>query len=310
MVLRRPRTVHHRVEPVLGTRLDLHLGTTSDRRAGRALDAVLAEIDRLERILSVFDPASELARWKRGELDRIGPELTAVLCDAAALMTATGGLFHPNLRTVTDRWKRAETEGIEPTAGELHELLDDAAVLPYRCADGRIERTGPAIGLDLNAYAKGWIVDAAAGAAMRVDGIDSVVVNLGGEVAHRGHGGVVVAVEDPFRRAANAAPIAACRISGQASATSGSSWRGFTIAGQRLGHVIDPRDGRPVGRIASATVVAPTVAEADGWATVLAILPPEEGLAAVAPRPAFVVDSERRTWSNPAWEAISAPPAP
>jgi thiamine biosynthesis lipoprotein len=52
------------------------------------------------------------------------------------------------------------------------------------------------------------------------------------------------------------------------------------VDGRRVSHTIDPRTGRPVAHgLASVTVVHPSVAAADAWATALTVLGPEEGMA-------------------------------
>ena len=79
----------------------------------------------------------------------------------------------------------------------------------------------------------------------------------------------------------NAPPLTKVAIAGQGLATSGSARRGFRIDGRWYSHVIDPRDGWPVDRVASATVIAPDAATADVVATLLSVLPPVDGLALI-----------------------------
>jgi thiamine biosynthesis lipoprotein len=64
--------------------------------------------------------------------------------------------------------------------------------------------------------------------------------------------------------------------------TSGSGTQFFIEHGRRLGHILDPRTGVPAEGVLSATVVAPTAAEADSLSTALYVLGPA-GLAQVAP---------------------------
>ena len=67
-------------------------------------------------------------------------------------------------------------------------------------------------------------------------------------------------------------------------ATSAQSERSRLIDGQLVGHVLDPRTGAPVRGALSATVLAPTGAAADAFATALLVLGPREGLAWAARR--------------------------
>ena len=61
--------------------------------------------------------------------------------------------------------------------------------------------------------------------------------------------------------------LAEFRLQNQALGTSGSGTQYFYHQGQRYGHIIDPRSGRPAGAVLSSTVIAPTAAEADALST-------------------------------------------
>jgi thiamine biosynthesis lipoprotein len=70
------------------------------------------------------------------------------------------------------------------------------------------------------------------------------------------------------------------KLDGAGVSTSGD-YRDFRdVDGRRVSHTIDPRNGAPVAHgLASVTVVLPSVAAADAWATALMVLGPVEGLA-------------------------------
>jgi thiamine biosynthesis lipoprotein len=67
----------------------------------------------------------------------------------------------------------------------------------------------------------------------------------------------------------------------EAVATSGNYENFVEIGGERYGHIIDPRTGRPVSRVLSVTVVAPTGLASDALSTGLFVLGPDEARAAV-----------------------------
>src|SRR5690606_29720745 len=61
-------------------------------------------------------------------------------------------------------------------------------------------------------------------------------------------------------------------------ATSGDYRNYFERDGKRYSHLLDPRTGRPIShRLASVTVLAEAVADADALATALMVMGPEEG---------------------------------
>ncbi len=292
---RTPQTFTHRVEPVLGTRLDVSVRAPNHRASERVLAAVVHEIDRLERVFSIFDSNSELSRWKHDGPDsaEISDELATLLRLGLLWRERSAGVLDAGAGLLVQRWRRAEADGEEPTAAELADLVSQLAVPPYSL-DGRIvSKHADCRHLDFNALAKGHIVDLAAAAAWSQLQPHSLVVNIGGDLAHRGAGDVRVHIENPQRRA-SATPVGSVTISNCGAATSGTSWRGFTVAGQRLGHVIDPRAGRPTTGVLSATIVAETTASADAIATAVTVLGAMDGLAFARryAHSAFIVDAD------------------
>lgn len=294
-------------EGVLGTSLQLKVHVADDAPdpdgpAAAAEAAALAEIHRLRGVFDAFDPTSELRRWRSGVLAEPGPELAALLALAARWQVRSGGAFNPAVGAIGERWARAATEGVEPTDAELAELAASIAEPGLR---------HPA--MTLNAIAKGHLVDRAAAAASAVPLVASVLVNAGGDLVHRGVGSVRAGVEDPFRRVDNAPPVAVLTIADRGVATSGSARRGVRVNGRWISHVLDPRTGRPVDHVASATVVAPDATTADVVATVLGVLAPPEGIAFVdglddaAPgSAALVIDADGRQWPSRGWAALAA----
>ena len=77
---------------VLGTSLDLVVAV-ADRDSAEACDAaVLEEVERLRRILSTYDPASEISRLNESREEvRVSPELMEVLGLYETWRLRTGG---------------------------------------------------------------------------------------------------------------------------------------------------------------------------------------------------------------------------
>lgn len=77
MCWRSPRPFVHRVESVLGIRLDATVFARSAGRADAVLSRLLGEVDRLERVFSVYNTTSELRRWGAGEVAAPSTDLQA-----------------------------------------------------------------------------------------------------------------------------------------------------------------------------------------------------------------------------------------
>ncbi|NNF55388.1 MAG: FAD:protein FMN transferase [Acidimicrobiales bacterium] len=148
--------------------------------------------------------------------------------------------------------------------------------------------------LNLNAIAKGYIVDQASRRASRF--ARKVIISGGGDIRHLGAGSVTVGIEDPLRPYDNVAPFRRATISNQGLATSGTARRGK--------HVIDPRTGQPTDHIASASVIAEDAVTADVLATALTVLSVEDGLQLISEHRStacLIVEQTGRTAASPTW---------
>ncbi len=270
------RTSTGRYHPLLGTNVEVRVDAVSgdaeeaQRLAEAAENAAVDEMVRLQAVFTVFDPESDLCRWRSGRTDGVPTELAECLAAAEHWWSLSGGAFHPAAARLRERWLAAESDQRLPADVELVRITADLATLPFRARQGQVIRTGDCSGVDLNAVAKGYIVDRAVDTAARSAGVVDVMVNAGGDLCHRGDLVLRVGVENPAEL--GSAPAAVIALAGGAIATSGSVHRGFRIAGTWYGHVLDPRTGWPVTDRPSTTVRAPDAMTADAVATVVNVL--------------------------------------
>lgn len=265
-----PVTSRGTYHPLLGTNVEIRVGAADLARAEAGEQAALAELTRLQSVFSVFDPGSEVSRWRAGADGPLSAELVEVLAAAEGWWRVSGGAFHPATARLRQRWLRAEAEQTLPSDTELDDLARTLSELPFRVQDREVTRRGDCSGVDLNAIAKGFIVDRGVAAAMAAEGVVDVLVNAGGDLRHAGARPLRVGVEDPRRPGGE--PIRVLELTGAALATSGPVHRGFEIRGRWYGHVLDPRTGRPVAGRPSTTVRAPDAMTADALATVVGVL--------------------------------------
>ena len=317
-VANRGQAYRYSYENVLGTSLDLKIVAVSEGAADRAEQKALDEIERLSSILSGYDPASEFSRWVQTRNRRVpvSPELFEVLRLFDQWRERTGGALDASAETITRLWKHAASEQRLPTSAELEEVvasvrqehwqLDNAAHTATHLTDAP---------LVLNSFAKSYIVNRAAEAAMRSDGVTGVVVDIGGDLVVRGAITEPVAIADPFSDAENGEPIARLAIHDRAVATSGSYRRGVEIAGRHYSHIVDPRTGRTAEDIVSSTVVSPDGATAGALATAFSVMTPAESMrlaAAVSNTDFLIVSRSGKRYSSlplaPLPAAAASPP--
>jgi len=143
-----------------------------------------------------------------------------------------------------------------------------------------LQKDLPQMYVDLSTLGEGYGVDQLVRLMAR-KGITNYLVSVGGAVSSRGVNGQGkpwrVAIQKPTDR--ENAVQAMVDLQGYGISTSGSYRNYFEQDGQRYSHVIDPTTGRPINhRLVSATVIAPTALEADGWDTGLMVLGTEKAL--------------------------------
>jgi FAD:protein FMN transferase len=287
-------------EGVLGTALQVTISARSEPEARAADMRLRDEISRLELIFSAYNQSSELRRWGRRETTVLSPEFIALLELAQDWQKRGLGTYNPAVSVLTALWKDAEQTNELPSEAIVAEASRAIQQPLFSVSHGHASLaddadTADGDALNFNAIAKGYIVDLASEKALYgaqplpqpgagpdnspTALVDRVVVNIGGDLLHRGTGHLRVGIEDPRRPYDNVPPLATVSIANQGVATSGLARRGFTIGDRWFSHVLDPRNGQPVDHILSASVIAPNAVSADVIATVLSVLPAEHGRA-------------------------------
>lgn len=265
-------------EGVLGTNANLVV-TAPDRAAAERVEAmVFAEVERLAAIVSTWDEASELSRLVRAGGGAPSTELARVLERAEGWRRDTDGALDPGVAVLTALWREAEKRNAPPDPATLHAAAAGLATPAIELGEAGARVRGP---VTVDAFAKGWIVDAASAVVGKVDGAVLVAFQIGGDT-RVGTAPHDVAIADPRAPADNGEPLCTVRLRGDAVASSGGYARGFTIAGVRHSHVLDPRTGAPCDDVLGASVIAPDTATADALATALCVLGTERGLPLLA----------------------------
>ena len=313
-----PNTIHtFNYDCVLGTSLQVRVAAQSADQARAASNAVLAEVSRQAKILSTWDPRSEVSRWQRTNEQAVpvSPDLFRVLALYDDWRARTNGAVNPAAQSVLQVWQAAARENRMPSREELSSAVADASAPQWTL--NRVTRTATRTGdapLVFASMAKSYIIDRAADAAMRT-GVFGAVVNIGGDIAVRGEHAEPVDIADPHSPEENADPIARVLIRNRAIATSGDYRRGVTIDGRHYSHIVDPRTGAPAQDVVSSSVIASNPADAGALATAFSVLKPSESakLAASMPGVAYLLvkkNGERVTngeWRSYEVAAVTRP---
>ena len=267
------RLVTH-VRPRMGTLLAVTL--PGDRSSVPPdLSRVFATAAAWERVMSRHVPATPLARLNRRAGDPAGV-VSRALATAVGLgrelAARTGGAFDPTIAPLAKLWQSAARRGRRPAARELERARRLVGWRSIEIARPRVALRARGMALDLGALGKGIALDRIA-RHLRRGGCPSALVNFGESslvaIGRPPRGRWRVALRHPDGGFAGefALDDRACST----SATWGQTVRlGRTV----LGHIVDPRTGKPLRRHAQVTVLAPSATVAEALSTALLVLGP------------------------------------
>jgi thiamine biosynthesis lipoprotein len=190
---------------------------------------------------------------------------------------ATGGAFDPAVGSLIEAWGLREG-GRSPSPAALAQARGDAGLehLVVRPDPCRVVRRRPVI-LDAGGFGKGEAIDRVVETVL-ANQAGEWMMDLGGQIAADAGGGEPwgVALAHPRRRDEAALEL---RLETGSLATSGGSVRDLEVRGRTVGHILDPRTGRPVSRSAAVTVWHESALAADVLSTALYVMGVDDGLA-------------------------------
>ena len=306
-------------ENVLGTSMEIKIAADGEQAAAKAEAAALAEVDRLNAILSGYDPSSEFNRWMKADRKpvAVSPELYEVLSLFDEWRKKSKGALDAAAETISSVWRNAAKQNSIPSQAEMaialqlvqqqHYVLNRINHTAQRSSDAQ---------LILNSFAKSYIMNKAANAAMATAGVTGLVVNIGGDILVRGQLTEQVQVTNPKASAENDPPLTQLQVSNKAVATSGNYRKGEYIAGKWYSHIVDPRTGIPADYVISSTVIADNAVDAGALATALNVLTPEEArqlVATVAGAEYMLITADGKQFESEGWklaEITKAAPEP
>ena len=258
----------------LGTFVQVKCNTTLP---AESISNIIQEVDQESKMsMSIFSSSSLLSRINNNQTDSLDCHIERNIALARRFSELSDGVYDITIKPLTDALGFGMKEAQHRV--NIDSLLEFVGYELITIEEGRIHKADSRVAIDLNSIAKGYTVDLIA-ERLEALGIADYMVNIGGEI--RCHGNNIqgerwsIAIETPYDgNMAMDSFEKIVRIANRAVATSGNYRRFYlTEDGQKVAHTIDPKTGRSVvSSLLSATVIAPTCAEADAAATMFMAL--------------------------------------
>lgn len=247
----------------------------------KAVDGEFAAIDRL---LSNYRPDSVIESFNRNESQEVGPEIVRLVRVAETVYQASEGCYDLTIKPLFMLWG---FDGETPAIPNDKAIIDTLKLtgMPQLAVvdDTHLGKKQAALKVDLSSIAQGYSVESIS-RVLEKYGITDYMVEIGGELKTRGQkpdqSAWRIAIEKPLPgehklhkilKMPKDAPLAIM--------TSGTYRHFFEANGQRYGHILDARTGRPVTHdLVGVTVAHADPTLADAWSTALLCLGQERGL--------------------------------
>ncbi|MGD9425374.1 FAD:protein FMN transferase ApbE [Pantoea sp. NSTU24] len=274
----------------MGTVWRVSLAGVSSERKTELQQRIQQLLDADDAELSTWKPDSVLSRFNQSRdlsPQPVSENMADIITTSLRIGRKTSGAMDITVGPLVNLW------GFGPTKQPLH-TPDAAQIAAARAetglqhlrvlqgADGQwLQKDLPGLYVDLSTVGEGFATDHLA-RLMEQLGMNNYLVSVGGAVLSRGLNARQqpwrVAIQKPTDR--ENAVQARVDLQGHGISTSGSYRNYYELDGRRISHVIDPVTGRPIEhKLVSATVIATTALEADGWDTGLMVLGTEKAKA-------------------------------
>jgi thiamine biosynthesis lipoprotein len=233
----------------------------------RAIQDALAEVERLDGILSHYKPESELRRLPAAARETavaVSPELYEVLAESLRFARLSSGAFDVTVAPLVRAWRSEEL----PDGAVLERLRACTGSEKVRLEPpDRVRILSDCLELDLGGIGKGYAADRV-GRVLERAGIRSALVDAGSSS--------ILALDPP--PGCEGWSVDLPRGAGSILLARNS----LSTSEQAGGHIIDPASGRPAPSPWTVSVVAPTATGSDALSTALLVLGPERSAPFVA----------------------------
>ena len=238
------------------------------------VDSILKAFDQS---LSLWVPNSVISKVNRKEEVILDEHFVRNLEISNEIAQKTNGAFDYTLGPLIEAWGFGFKEKIPLTQDKVDSMKAFVGYSKVDIVQNKIQFDDPRMEVNFNAVAQGYSVDLI-GAYLSSKGIDSYLVDIGGEILTSGYkpGGVewVVGIQKPTDDAEGAIEAQVrVNLTNKAFVTSGSYRKYYEVDGKRYSHIIDAQTGYPVThQLLSVTVLAKSCAEADAYATAFMVM--------------------------------------
>lgn len=264
----------------MGTTYSIKIYSKKSVNSIHLKESVEFKLNHLNSIFSTYNDSTELSKinLSKSKKFKLSNDLNFVLNKALYYSRLSDGLYDPTVFPLVDLWgfgpKRINSK---PKENRVNELLNNVSYKLISLDNKELLLSNSNIHIDLSSIAKGYAVDTISKLLVN-KGFSNFMVEIGGEVRCNGKNNQnewIIGIINPKDKN----NLIKTNVSNLSIATSGNYNNYSIYGGVRYSHIINPKTGWPINNnIISASVIADNCIDADAIATLLMLLPYEEGI--------------------------------
>ena len=276
----------------MGARFDITIVAKDSALAENSIDTVIAEITRIENLISDWIPQTQVSQINANAGIRpvqVDAEVFALAERAIELSRLTNGSFDISFAAMDRIWKFDGSMTEMPTAEAIKKSVEKVGyrniILDKEKSTIFLKNKGMKIGF--GALGEGYAADKCR-EMMLSRGIQAGIVNGSGDMNTWGKqpdgSDWVIGINDPVR---SGKLFALVPLKQGAVVTSGNYEKFVVFNGTRYAHIINPSTGYPATGLSSVTVFGPGAEAANGFSTSLMVMGKQAGLELINRFPAY-----------------------
>ncbi|WP_350287333.1 FAD:protein FMN transferase [uncultured Croceitalea sp.] len=272
-----------KVVKLMGTRFDITVVAQSEDIGYIYINEAIAEITRIEKIISSWDGNSETTKVNKNaglQAVEVSEELFGLIERAKKISEITDGAFDISYASVDTIWKfngaMKQLPSKETVAASVAKIGYNDIILDTEKSTVFLKKKGMKIGF--GAIGKGYAADKAK-ALLMSKGVPGGIINASGDLTTWGTKDTgekwMVGITNPLDKTKvfSWLPVIESSV-----ATSGNYEKYILFKGQKYSHIIDPRTGYPTKGILSVSIFAKSAELCDALATAVFIMGRDSGI--------------------------------
>lgn len=259
----------------------------SEKEMNRIMDKVFAMMEEMEVKMSSHIDTSDVNQinTEAGQSSvQVSSDVIQLLKTSTRLSEMCEGALDITVGAIDNLWHFNSDFPIVPDQSIVSSILPlvDYQQIRIDDRDHSVMLNLKGMQIDLGSIAKGYIIDRGI-EILQENGVCSGIIDAGGDLRivgfHPERKTWRIGIRDP--RGENGELYGIIETAAVSIATSGDYERYFIQDGIVYHHIFDPRTGFPARGCISVTIVAEEAVIADGYATAVFVLGPEEGMALI-----------------------------